>query len=275
MEQIEINGVQLGYLLESGEKEETMVFLNGIAANYLIWSSMAKFFKQMGYHVLLHDFRGQLFSSKPKEEYSYKQHADDLNKLVDHFDLKKIHFVATSYGGLVAQQYLIDYPENVSSLTLIDSLSEMDATMRFRSESSGHRILQAKTGDREKYYQFVFLSIYGDKYISENYDQLLEMAKKGSFIPDDYFDSMHRLYQNFVKNAYYTDQLDKIKVPTLIIHGEEDQIVHRRCAEILNEKIENSEFFMVPYAGHVPFIEFPGLVNSAVLGFVKKQELSE
>ncbi|MGC8015913.1 alpha/beta fold hydrolase, partial [Salmonella enterica] len=86
---------------------------------------------KMNYKILLHDFKGQLKSEKPKGPYSFKEHAYESKLLMDELDIKKVHIIGTSYGGEVALRFAIDYPQYVKSISIIDSVSELDETLKY------------------------------------------------------------------------------------------------------------------------------------------------
>jgi len=77
---------------------------------------------------------------------------------------------------------------------------------------------------------------------------------------------------NMLKTEDKRDLLPRIKVPTLIIHGETDRIVNLSAAKYLNVKIKGSELKIMPDASHVPFLEKTETFNSIVREFLKKHE---
>jgi pimeloyl-[acyl-carrier protein] methyl ester esterase len=76
-----------------------------------------------------------------------------------------------------------------------------------------------------------------------------------------------------LKNGDYRKKIKGIKLPTLIIHGEEDQIAPVESARYLNEKIPGSEIEIFPDCGHAPFLDYPEKFNSRVKEFINKHAL--
>ena len=127
MQQARINGIQIGYdLLGDGEP---IAFLNGLAMTTVSWSGQAEFL-QKHYQCILQDFRGQLASEKPDNGYTGPQIADDCAKLLDHLGVEACHLVGTSFGGVIAQTFAINYPYRVKSLVLIATASAADEAIR-------------------------------------------------------------------------------------------------------------------------------------------------
>ena len=70
-----------------------------------------------------------------------------------------------------------------------------------------------------------------------------------------------------------TSRLPDINTPTLIIVGEEDLIKGRKYGDILHKNIPDSEYVVVPGAGHALCLEKPGELNSLLIGFAIKNSL--
>lgn len=105
---------------------ETIAFLNGVMASVSSWTLLWPVFERAGFRVILHDFKGQLKSSKPAGPYSFAQHCAEAKALFEHLGVEKLHLVGTSYGGEVAMKFAILYPEMTRSISVIDSVSELD-----------------------------------------------------------------------------------------------------------------------------------------------------
>ena len=72
-----------------------------VSERFAMWAPVATLVARR-HRVLLHDFRGQLQSGKPREPWTMARHAEDLARLLDHLDMGPCHLVGTSYGGEVA-----------------------------------------------------------------------------------------------------------------------------------------------------------------------------
>jgi pimeloyl-ACP methyl ester carboxylesterase len=68
----------------------------------------------------------------------------------------------------------------------------------------------------------------------------------------------------------FTDELNKIKAPTLVLVGELDILKSRKYSEIIAREIPSAELLIIPHGGHAICMEQPGAFNTAVLGFVLK-----
>jgi 3-oxoadipate enol-lactonase len=249
------------------EGQETIVFLNGVMASANSWDYFVPFFEKLGYKVLVHDFRGQLRSDKPKGPYSFKQHANDVNALLNHLDIKgNVHLIGTSYGGEVAMRYAIDYPEHVKSLSIIDSVSELDE--KLKAMVSGWKVL-AKA---EPYDFFCGMAptIYGNSFMTENKAFLEKRANAMNKVPKDYYTGQIDLYDTFVQDVHMTEELPKISCPALVVCGTEDILKEPKFSKIIADSIPNSEYVLIPDCGHVTIFEKPKELASLLVGFVLK-----
>ncbi len=246
---------------------EPVVFLNGIFMNtkswYLQYSNLSKYYK-----IILHDMRGQGKSSKPREEdkYSLKIHADDLRKLLDHLGIEKAYLVGTSYGGEVALEFTVDYPERVRKLVVITAASEIHLDL----ELSALRWVEgARTRDPYRFVLSWINDVYSREFLNKNgwsfIERLIDVYSK-----DFDFDTAVLLLKSFLKlkEAPLTPRLGEINVPTLVIAAEEDRIKPPEYSKIIADNITGSRLFIVHNAGHAVVIEKPEIINILIKGFL-------
>lgn len=263
------NNKQLFYEVVNNESTKgTIVFLNGVMASTSSWTHQVKVFKESGYKIILHDFLGQLKSNKFEGLYSFEKHALDLHELLESLKEEKVHLIGTSYGGEVAMKFGMMYPSLVLSMSLIDSVSELDEHL---INSVKDWIKLAKTYNGEEFFNGMMPTIYGKTYIQNNLDFMSKRAKAMNGVPKDYFDGQIGLYQTFIDDVTMTKDLHKITCPTLIICGEEDTLKPPKFSEIMHKGIKHSTYVTIPDCGHVTIFEKPDKLNKLLIEFVKKQ----
>lgn len=264
-----INGFNL-YYEEKGnlESEKVILFLNGVMASTSSWNLQLPVFEKQGFRILLHDFRGQLKSDKPKGPYSFKQHALDAITLMDQLHIKSAHLIGTSYGGEVAMRMAIDHPSRVNSIAIIDSVSELDSVLA--SFVYGWKDA-AETKDGERFFRLMLPSIYSDTFIKKNTEMLNKRTQAMKTMPDSYFEGQIELYDTFLNDVTMTEDLPKITCPALVICGENDILKPRKFSQIIADGIKNTEYLIIPDCGHVTIFEKPEALNSVLLGFIVKQ----
>ena len=255
-----VNGARIYY--EVHGEGEPVIFLNGILANTASWAFQLPVFSRE-FEVILMDFRGQGRSDKPRMRYTMEMHADDVRALLDHLDVQRAHVVGISYGAEVGMIFALRYPERVRSLVVACAVSHVDRPMRLRAD----RWLMAA---RLRSGRFLFLTvvpdIYSDEFLEERWEFVRTTAPRFDEVD---FDAFIELLKSFLE-LDITDELDKIRAPTLVIAGGEDRVKPPRYSRLIHERIPNSEFVIIEGAGHVVVWEKPAEFNSVVLSFLKK-----
>jgi len=260
----DIKRIYYDIMNEKGE-QGVLVFLNGVMASTSSWINQYEEFKKIGYKIVLHDFVGQLRSDKFEGVYSFKKHAEDVRELLNHIGVSRPHLIGTSYGGEVAMKYATMYPDEVNSITVIDSVSEVDDKMVRCVEEW---IDLAQMYDGEQFFYGMMPSIYGYNYIKNNKDVLHKRAKAMNKIPKEYFDGQIGLYKTFIEDVNMTKELEKITCPALIVCGKEDTLKPVKFSEIIAENIKNSKLKIIPDCGHVTIFEQPQELNRLIKDFL-------
>ena len=245
----------------------TVLFLNGVMASTSSWVNQLPPFEAHGFKIVLHDFKGQLKSAKPNGPYTFAQHASDVVALMDHLGIPSAHLIGTSYGGEVGLRCALDHPQRVLSLSVIDSVSELDEDL---SATVNDWKDAAATQHGETFFHRMMPSIYSPGFIQRNHDMLAQRAKAMNALSADYFAGQIILYDTFLNDVSMTSELHHIQCPTLILCGELDTLKPVKFSAIMAQAIPNAEFLTIPDCGHVAIFEKPNELNSALLGFILK-----
>lgn len=269
MATLQRDGISIYYELagESGTRG-TIAFLNGVMASTGSWAFYVSPLVKAGYRVLLHDFRGQLASDKPSGPYSFVQHVEDLQFLMDHLDIPAAHLIGTSYGGEIAMRAAIEIPKRVRSITVINSVSEMDPLLESFIRSW---IALAQSGDAELFYWGIVPSIYSRNFLGTHRNELSERAARLAALPSEFFHGQTELYKAFLNDADITAKLPTIKCPALILCGEEDILKPPRFSRIIAEALPHSQLALIPGCGHVAIFEAAEFILDSITGFLQNQ----
>ena len=264
------NNIKLFYE-DLGDKEsnKVVVFFNGVMASTNSWYLLTPIFEKMGYRIILQDFKGQLKSDKPEGPYTFKDHCDEAKELFDYLGVKDINIIGTSYGGEMAMKFALLYPEMTKTISVIDSVSEVDDICR--GLVLGWKVF-ADTKDGEIFFNAMMPSIYGPEFLKNNKEMLAARAKAIKNNPNNYLEGQKALYDTFVNEVNFTDELHKISCPALIIVGDQDFLKPIKFSQILADKIPNSEFIILPNCGHVSIFEKPNELQSMLFGFIAKHQ---
>ena len=262
------HGIELFYEeLGDPNGKNTIAFLNGVMASTSSWAYLTPVFVKMGFRVILHDFKGQLKSSKPSGPYTFAEHCDEARALFEHLGVKQLHLVGTSYGGEIAMNFAVLYPEMVKTISVIDSVSELDSVLE--GFVLGWKAL-CDIGDGELFFNGMAPSIYGPAFMYSNRAMLAERAKAVKTFPASYLEGQKILYDTFLLNVTMTFELNRVECPALILCGEDDILKPPKFSKIIADNIPNSEYMTIPNCGHVAIFEKPKELESAVSGFILK-----
>ncbi len=264
MPHIQINDINLYYELHGSPNAPALVLNNGILMNAATsWVFQTKTLAAH-YRVLQYDCRGQGQSDHPESPYSMELHAADLAALLDALDIHTAHIAGISYGGEVAQAFVLKYPEKVRSLILMDTVSEVGVELRLVIESWVDAL---KAKDALGFFNATVPWNFSPEWIAENMP-ILEDAKERYKLLD--FPAVIRLCEAFF-DVDFTARLSEITSPTCIMVGALDLIKGLPYARILKKGIPHAEVHVLMGAGHASCWERPEEFNSVVLGFLAKQ----
>lgn len=189
--------------------------------------------------------------------YNYDRLADDIRSVVDALQLKNVTLAGHSTGGAISIRYIARHNGyGVSKLVLIDAA----APIGFTAETA-NRLLTQALNDRPKMMREVtdtFFFQYITSPFSEWFFQLGLQAAGWSTAA---------IIMTLRDEKLYAD-LQKILVPTLIVHGVHDKVIPFAQAQELNQKIRNSQLVPFHYSGHGPFWEERDKFNQLLRQFI-------
>jgi non-heme chloroperoxidase len=264
-----LGGIGVGYYVtvESGVKlyiedinsegSKTIVFLHGWPLSHKQFEYQFDVLPAMGYRCIGIDWRGFGKSDKPMSGYDFNRLADDIRTVVGVLQLDNFTLVGHSTGGAIAIRYMSRYNGyGVSSLVLVDAA----APIGFTTETATRFLTQA-LNDRPKMMREVtdtFFFQYITSSFSEWFFQLGLQAAGWSTAA---------IIITLRDEKLYAD-LQKILVPTLIVHGVHDKVIPFAQAQELNQKIRNSQLVPFHYSGHGPFWEERDKFNQLLRQFI-------
>ena len=207
------------------------------------WDGQMLFLAQNGFRVVAHDRRGHGRSSQVSSGNNMDTYADDLAALIEALDLRDVTVVGHSTGGGEVARYIGRHgTDRVSKAVLISavppSLVKSDANPNGLPNEAVAGLLAAMFNDRSQFYRDLAIQFYGAN-------------RQGSTVSQGVLDQFWTWsMQSGLKNSYqcvqslsesdFSQDLERFDVPTLLIHGEDDQVVpcpnSTRSASILKTR---------------------------------------
>ena len=252
---------------------QPVVFSHGWPLNADAWDEQLFYLASHGYRVIAHDRRGHGRSEQTWDGNDMNTYADDLAALIEMLDLHDAVLVGHSTGGGEVTRYIGRHgTSRIVKAVLIDAIPPL--MLKTEANPGGLPIEvfdQIRAGvatDRSQYYKDLAKPFYGAN-------------RSGSNVPQGTLD-MFWLWsmQVGIKGAYdcikvfsetdLTEDLKRFDIPTLIIHGDDDQIVPIADSALLSSKIvKGATLKIYPGAPHGLTATHKAQVNEDLLSFIK------
>ena len=264
----QLNGITLNYQIDGPDTAaETIVLINGLADDLESWGFQMEALVGAGHRILRLDNRGIGKSDAPSGDYSSRMLADDAKALVDLLGIKGCHLMGVSMGGMISQEYALAYPGDVKSLTLACTYGKADP---FCQTMFAMWADLAKATSVPFVMRDVALWAFTGPFFSERPDDAAAFAEAMAALPMSLEAYLSQLAVIQAHDA--TDRLAQIKVPTLVLAGEEDILIPVRLSKDLQQAIPGAAWATVP-GGHACLWESPDPFNATFLDFVRSQSL--
>jgi len=266
MAQIDVNEVKINTVQKG--KGEALVFLHGFTGSHNDWKSQVEITADH-YRTIAVDHRGHGQSTAPESEtgYAIKIFADDVYAVLTKLGIDRCCLIGHSMGGFMSLQLAVDHPELIRGLVLVDTSSgEWDIVpgyAEFRLKL--HDLALAEGLDAAFEYDATHNPTRVEKF--KRHPELREVARQK--VLNTSLNGYIHVSKTFQAWPAVTDRLSQIKVPTLIVLGEEDT-GFIRPSKIMNERIAGSELVVIKNVGHNPHEEDAAAFNKAFLDFLPK-----
>jgi non-heme chloroperoxidase len=265
------DGTQIYY--KDWGKGPVVTFSHGWPLNADMWDAQMLFLAQNGFRVVAHDRRGHGRSSQASSGNDMNGYADDLAAVIEALDLKQATLVGHSTGGGEVARYISRHgTSRVARAVLIAAVPPLLLKSAANPEGVPLEVFDGlRTGitrDRSQFYREFAAPFYGAN-------------RPGAAVSQGLLDQFWAWsMQAGLKNAYesikafsetdFTEDLKKFDVPTLVLHGEDDQIVPvKNSARKSARLIKGAKDVYYPSAPHGITATHPDQVNAELLAFFK------
>jgi len=256
---IESAGTQI-YWEESGSGEPVLLIM-GLGYAHQMWFRTRPVLASR-YRVILFDNRGVGKSDVPPGPYSITQMAADAAAVMDAAGVAKALVFGVSMGGMIAQEFAIRYPERVERLIL--GCTACGGSNAVPAAAKVLQVLMARaTMTPEEGAVAMVPYIYDASTPRERVDQDLAVRRTVYPTAQGYLGQV----QGILAWSCF-DRLPSIQAPTLVIHGETDQLVPPENAKIIADRIPGAERIMLPHASHLFTTDQPEASHAAILRFL-------
>jgi pimeloyl-ACP methyl ester carboxylesterase len=248
------DGCRLFYVLHGPVDGGVLVLLEGMGGDIPGWRRNVPRLAERR-RVVAFDFRGNGRSDAPDAPLSMATLVDDTVGLLDHLGVDRAHLYGMSMGGMVAIESALSHAERVRSLVLA-------ATHAGPARASVPARRRSVPKDRP------YLALYSRRFAAEHPDHVAEDILVGS--QQRQSASAGRRQWEAVQAWDAWDRLGDIRVPALVLHGTEDDIVDVANARRLAAAISGAELVLLEGAGHLYHSEQPEAADRAVNAFLDR-----
>jgi non-heme chloroperoxidase len=254
-------------------KGPVVTFSHGWPLNSDAWDGQMFFLAQNGFRVVAHDRRGHGRSSQPFSGNDMDGYADDLAAVIEALDLKDAVLVGHSTGGGEVVRYIARHgKERVAKAVLIAAVPPIMLKTPANPEGLPMEVFDnlrsGLTKDRSQFYKDLAIPFYGAN-------------RPGTKVSQGTLDQFWLWsMQAGLKNAYesikafsetdFTEDLKKIDVPTLVMHGDDDQIVPVKDSAVKSARLmRGAKEIYYPGAAHGLTATHQDQVNADLLAFLR------
>ncbi len=260
---ININGLSVNIF--GDPKNHPIIFVHGFPYDYTMWENQIEAL-QRNYFCIAYDVRGLGGSFVGDGQFTMEFFVDDLFSIIKELHLNKPVLCGLSMGGYISLR-AIERDQNIfSALILCDTKAEADDNASKLKRAFG--INQINTEGLIKFADAFVTNCFAEDTLKEQEKMFLATLYKS-----------HKHNPTGVKGCIIaimsrtdtTESLSKIKIPTLVLCGSFDKLTPTTVMRSMANKIQGSEFGIVPQAGHMTPLENPECVNDLIIGFLKRR----
>lgn len=282
----------LVYWTESfGNKENpAIILIMGSGCQGLLWPQ--KFCEKLadkGFFVIRYDNRDVGLSSLidyQKSPYTLLDMAKDTVAILDDYGIQKAHVVGTSLGGIIAMLLEAHFPERVSSLTLMETTSDLRSNL---AALQGKPTTSPLSPPKPEILEWIKSYLTNPpKTLDDQIERTVEGVRIANGPTAPFNETLNRelALQGFmrmrkIENSFnhvkaaeisydlHTNALKKIKAPTLIIHGDQDPIFPLDHGKALKKAIPHAQLEIIAGMGHVMNTHFDDILIEKIVGVTR------
>ncbi len=240
------------------------------------WDNQMLFFLAQGYRVVAHDRRGHGRSAQVGEGHDMDHYAADASAVAEHLDLRNAIHIGHSTGGGQVARYVAQYSQpqgRVAKAVLVSAVPPLMVRTPDNPEGTPIEVFDGFRAQLAANRAQFFLDVPSGPFYGYNRD--------GAEVSQGVIDNWWRQGMMGSAKAHYegikafseTDQTEDLKaitVPTLVMQGDDDQVVPYKAAAIMQDKLlSNSQLIIYPGFSHGMLTVNADVVNADILKFIR------
>jgi 3-oxoadipate enol-lactonase len=256
------NSIKVNYTLDGPASLPVVTLSHSLAADLTMWDPQMKALTQK-YRVLRYDTRGHGGTDAPGGPYTLEQLSEDARALLQVLGISRTHWIGLSMGGMIGQTLALSSPGLFQSLSLCDTSSRIPAEAKPLWQE---RIKTAETQGMEPLVEPTIGRWFTAPF-RETGKEVVDgiRARIRTTNPRGYAGCCAAISQ-----LDLTDKISAIKVPTLIVVGEEDQGTPVAASRAIQAQIAGSQLEIIKSAAHLSNLEQPDEFTHIIASFLAR-----
>jgi len=270
-----VNGINISY--EAKGSGFPVIFIHGFGSKKEIWKPQINDFS-IKFKTITFDLRGTGKTDRPNYLYTMEMFVDDINGLMDYLQIESTHLIGRSFGGMIAQNFTLKYPDKVKKLVLIASNAKFDkeGAVDIVINNRIKEIELIKEDPVKAFWNksiFVYHQNFRHKLKQEpkkkfhNAFSLEALIKESTINPSRAQDIINQ--GNAMKEHKTFNHLDEIKTETLLLAASHDRLIPKSLMLEMDKKMQQSTLKIIKRAGHFMTVSRAPEVNNVILDFLE------
>ena len=253
----------LATFIKGNPKDFPIVFIHGFPFDHRMWDNQIEELSKECFCVS-YDIRGLGESPSGEGQFTMEMFVDDLLKIIETLKLDKPVICGLSMGGYIALRAVEKFEKELRALILCDTKSAADNNDVKLKRAEG--IKKINEMGVEKFVNDFVPNCFAEESLSKSfYKETLKRSLKSSPI------SVKGCLLAMAGRTDTTEYLSKIKIPVLVICGEKDKLTPPAVMKEMANTISDSQFQIIPGAGHISPLENPEAVNKTIKDFLSRK----
>ena len=246
-------------IVEAGSGPAVLL-IHGLGWDHSLWNPTVERLSAT-YRVIAADTRGHGGTDKPDGPYDMEMFARDYASLADALGVSGLCVIGLSQGGMVAQRLALLRPDLVAALALVSTSCKSHPSLRDNMEA---RIAALDQAGPEAAAKIAAESIFSPGWRSTNISALARFVAWRSVMPMAPLNAATRALYDFDLSG----DLPRIKVPTLVVAGQDDVLTPPKGMEEIAALIPGAAYRLIANSGHLIPVEQPGPLDAILRAFL-------
>ena len=256
---IDLNGRQVYYDLNGPENAQVICCTHSLSSDSGMWAEQLPLLLDAGYRVLRLDMRGHGGSDPVAGDYTIDALADDVAAALDALSIDKVQYLGLSIGGMIGQSFAIRHGGRLISAMFCDTLPATPAggeaawKDRIATVKEANSVAPLADGTMDRWFTPAFKPANAARW--EQIRTTIAMTTPAGYLG----------CAAAILNFDFTSALPSVKVPTLVVCGDEDEgtppVANKKIAEL----IPGGRYEEIASARHFPNVEHPDVFNRIMM----------